>query len=183
MSASISFLISFSRSDRLTPQKLLRGSKHSIPAWSSLGASSRTQAIRNFALWDPRCRLTIIPSSSCVRSPPSRAPISVMSTVYARRVTLSVETFTGKTIFLRGDFRFSSIKRLCRGTGSRESYQSYGCSRVARAYSADDRITMTTKRRPLSLSRRHGFSSSSRSRLRHFTSLRPPLGRVHLIRN
>jgi hypothetical protein len=49
-----------------------------------------------------------------------------MSTVYARRVTLSVETFTDKTIFLRGDFRFSNIQRLSCVRGSRKSYQSYG---------------------------------------------------------
>ena len=44
--------------------------KHSRPARSSFGASSWTHATRNFALCDPRCRLTIIPGCNSPRRPP-----------------------------------------------------------------------------------------------------------------
>lgn len=111
MSASWdSFLTSRCRADRSTPQKLFCGCRHSIPAWSSFGASCRTHAIWNFARCDPRCRLMMVPGFSCIRNAPSRAPFSVMSTVCARCVTWSMKTLTGKTIFLRAFFRLSSIR-------------------------------------------------------------------------
>jgi hypothetical protein len=107
-SVCISFLASRS-SDRSTPQKLSCGSSDSMPARSSFGPSCRMHRTRNSAFFDPRCKLMIIPGCNCVRRPPSCAPVVVMSTVCARRVTLSTETLTGNTIFLRCDLRLFSI--------------------------------------------------------------------------
>lgn len=125
-SACVCFLVSRSRSDKSTPQKLFCGSKDSTPACSSFGASCRIHAIRNFAFFDPRRKLMIIPGCNCVRRAPSRAPVSVMSTVCARWVASSIVTLTGRTIFLRGNLRFSSIvKLLSCATQSRKSYKSH----------------------------------------------------------
>src|ERR1700736_3488158 len=109
MSACTSFLASRSRSDKSTPQKLSCSSKDSTPACSSFGATCRVQVIRNFAFFDPRCKLMIIPGCNGVRRAPSRAPVWVMSIVCARWVTSSIETLTDNTIFLRDDLRFSSM--------------------------------------------------------------------------
>jgi hypothetical protein len=107
--ACISFLASSSRSDRSTPQKLLCGSTDLIPACSSLEVSSRIHSTRNFAYFDPRCKLMIVPGCIWVRRAPSRAPTSVISIVCARWVMLSIEILTGNTIFLRGDWRLFNI--------------------------------------------------------------------------
>jgi hypothetical protein len=107
--ACISFLASSPRSDRSTPQKLFCGSTDSMPACSSLEVSSRIHSTRNFAFFAPRCKLMIVPGCIWVRRAPSRAPTSVISIVCARWVTLSIETLTGNTIFLRGDWRLFNI--------------------------------------------------------------------------
>ena len=109
MSACTSFLASRSPSDKSTPQKLFCSAKDSTPACSSLEATCRVHAIRNFAFFDPRCKLMIIPGCNCVRRAASRAPVWVMSIVCARWVTSSIETLTDNTIFLRDDLRFSSM--------------------------------------------------------------------------
>ena len=118
MSACTSFWASCSRSDKSTPQKLSCSSTDSTPACISFGATCRVQVIRNFAFFDPRCKLMIIPGCKGIRRAPSRAPVWVMSIVCARRVTSSIETLTGKTIFLRGDLRLFSIDNHYRLTTS-----------------------------------------------------------------
>jgi hypothetical protein len=53
-------------------------------------------------------------------------PVWVMSTVCARWFTVSSVTFTGNTIFLRGEVRWFSMGRLLsRVERSRKSYWSY----------------------------------------------------------
>jgi hypothetical protein len=69
-----SFLTSGASSDKSTPQKLLCGCRDSRPACISFGASCLIHAIRNFALFDPRCRITSDPGSNSVRRAPRRAP-------------------------------------------------------------------------------------------------------------
>jgi len=113
-------------SDRSTPQKLFCGSTDTMPACCSLGAICRIHAIRNFAFFEPRCKVTIIPGCNWARRPPRRAPVWVMSTVCARWFTVSSVTFTGNTIFLRGEVRWFSMGRLLsRVERSRKSYWSY----------------------------------------------------------
>jgi hypothetical protein len=126
MNAFTSSLALSSWSDRSTPQKSFCVSKDSMPACSSFGASCRIHAIRNFAFFDPRCNVMIIPGCNCVRRPPRRAPVCVMSTVCARWLTVSSVTFTGNTIFLRGEVRLFSIgRRLSCVNGSQKSYWSH----------------------------------------------------------
>jgi hypothetical protein len=106
----LSLLVSNS-SERSTPQKFFCGSSDSIPACCSSGPSCRIHWTRKSAFDDPRRKLMIIPGSKCVRTAPSRAPVGVMSIVCAKCVTLSIETLTGNTIFLRGAMRLFSIGR------------------------------------------------------------------------
>jgi len=130
MSARTSFLVSRSRSDRSTPQKLFCSSKDSTPACSSFRATCRVHAIRNFVFCDPRCKLMIIPGCNSARRPPIRAPVCVMSIVCARWVTLSSETLTDNTIFLRDDLRFSSINNHYHSYTNRgKSYRSHYLNR------------------------------------------------------
>src|ERR1039458_5923341 len=68
----------------------------------------------------------IVPGSNCVRRPPTRAPVCVMSIVCARWLTASSVTFTGNTIFLRVEMRLFSIGRpLSCVTRARKSYYSH----------------------------------------------------------
>ena len=106
----LSLLVSNS-SERSTPQKFFCGSSDSIPACCSSGPSCRIHWTRKSAFDDPRRKLMIIPGCKCVRTAPSRAPVGVMSIVCAKCVTLSIETLTGNTIFLRGAMRLFSIGR------------------------------------------------------------------------
>jgi len=66
MSACTSFLASRSGSYNSTLQKLFCSSKDSTPACRSFGATCRIHVIRNFALFDPRCKLMIMAASNCV---------------------------------------------------------------------------------------------------------------------
>jgi hypothetical protein len=69
MSAFTSLLASGS-SDKSTPQKLVCRSKDSTPACISFGATCRVHVIRNFAFFDPRCKLMIIPARKGIRRAP-----------------------------------------------------------------------------------------------------------------
>lgn len=102
-------LLASNSSERSTPQKFFCGSTDSMPACCSSGPSCRIHCTRKSAFDDPRRKLMIIPGCKCVRSAPSRAPVGVMSIVCAKCVTLSIETLTGNTIFLRGAVRLFSI--------------------------------------------------------------------------
>src|SRR5579864_1086884 len=116
---------------RLTSQKSFCGSKHSMPARSSLGPSCRTHAILNFALCDPRRKLMVIPASNRVRRPPNWAPVSVMSTVCTGSVLVPIEIFTGRTVLIRGDLRlFNTAKQLSWETRAHKSYLGYRPDRI-----------------------------------------------------
>ena len=99
-------------SAKLTPQKFSCKSTDSTPACISLGASWRTQMIRNLAFFCPRCKSTIVPGCSFARSAPKRAPNRVISSVCAKRDSFATENLTGRTIFCRAILRFSTIESL-----------------------------------------------------------------------
>jgi hypothetical protein len=109
--ACASFLASNSE-DKSTPQKLFCGSSDSMPTCCSFEPSGRFHWTQNWAFLDPRCNLMIVPTCKCARSGQFiRAPVGVISTVCAKRVTLPTETLTDNTIFLRDDLRLFSIDR------------------------------------------------------------------------
>lgn len=99
-------------SAKLTPQKFSCKSTDSTPACISFEASWRTQIIRNFAFFCPRCKSTMVPGCNWARSAPRRAPDRVISSVCAKRDSFANENLTGSTIFLRAVLRFSTIRSL-----------------------------------------------------------------------
>jgi hypothetical protein len=80
---------------------------HSTPARSSSGPTCFVHITRNWALLCRCCRVMTSPGWSDIRSPPSRAPTGLMSTVCAKiasrewSLALFKERRTGKTIFVR----------------------------------------------------------------------------------
>ena len=106
--------------DKFTPQKLFSGSSSSTPAWTSFGESCRIHPTRNSFFFAPRCKIMIIPDCNDVWYATRRAPVGVMSTVCAKRVTEPTETFTGNTIFLRSDFLLFSIATIVRDASSEQ---------------------------------------------------------------
>jgi len=136
---SISTLRSPSRSlpERSTPKNVFCGSKNSRPAWISFGPSCRTQATRQRAFCEPRCKITVSPGCNAALKPPRRAPAQVISTECASWVATPTETFTGNTVFLRGWVRLSGIVSIIRsGVGPKKLRR----SRTSRTLSKESRI-------------------------------------------